>query len=89
MSVSLKEAIETAGYDLSLAEDAAWLLSKRSEFSRLCEQAENIVDASKKHNQYDEKHRLRCDSCRRSYEDLYKDCADDAYNEDYEEDYGE
>lgn len=45
MSVSLLEVIEAGGYDLSTPEDANWLLSKRSEFEELVEQAEAVVEA--------------------------------------------
>jgi hypothetical protein len=44
MSVSLLEVIEAGGYNLSLVEDAQWLLSKQSEFDELVEQAEELVD---------------------------------------------
>lgn len=44
MAVSLLEVIEAAGYDLTIREDAIWLLSKRSEFEYLVEQAEELVD---------------------------------------------
>lgn len=44
MSVSLREVIEHAGYDLNTVEDAEWLLSKQSEFEELIEQAEDIKE---------------------------------------------
>lgn len=44
MSVSLLEVIEAGGYDLSLEEDCLWLLSKRSEFEELIEQAEETLE---------------------------------------------
>lgn len=37
--ITLKEVIEEAGYDLSLPEDARWLLSRQQEFKELIEQA--------------------------------------------------
>ena len=44
MSVSLLEVIEAAGYDLTTVEDANWILSKRSEFEELIEEAEELLD---------------------------------------------
>lgn len=44
MSVSLLEVVEAAGYNLATKEDAIWLLSKRSEFEELVEQAQDLVD---------------------------------------------
>lgn len=44
MSVSLREVLEDDGYDLTTAEDARWLLSKRSEFDELIESAEEVVE---------------------------------------------
>lgn len=44
MSVSLLEVIEAGGYDITTPEDAAWLLSKQSEFEDLIEQAQEVVD---------------------------------------------
>jgi len=44
MSVSLIEVIEAGGYDVTTYEDALWLLSKRSEFDELIEQAEEVVE---------------------------------------------
>ena len=43
MSVSLREVIEAGGYDLTTIEDARWLLSKRSEWDDLIDEAENLV----------------------------------------------
>lgn len=44
MGVSLLEVIEAGGYDLATVEDANWLLSKQSEFEKLIEQAQEVVD---------------------------------------------
>lgn len=44
MSVSLLDVIEAARYDLTLKEDANWLLSKRSEFEQLVEAAEELLE---------------------------------------------
>lgn len=46
MSVSLSEVIEAGGYDLETVEDAQWLLSKQSEFERLVEKAEELIEQS-------------------------------------------
>ena len=46
MSVSLLEVIEAGGYDLTTIEDANWLLSKRSEFEELIEEAEQLIEES-------------------------------------------
>ena len=46
MGVSLLEVIEAGGYDISIPEDANWLLSKQSEFEELVEQAEKIIEES-------------------------------------------
>lgn len=42
--VTLLEVIEAGGYDLTEVEDARWLLSKQSEFERLVEDAETVID---------------------------------------------
>jgi len=44
MSVSLREVLEGAEYDLNTYNDAIWLLSKRSEFEDLIEEAEETVE---------------------------------------------
>lgn len=44
MGVSLKEAIESAGFDLNTVEDCEWLLSQRDEFVELCEEAEKTIE---------------------------------------------
>lgn len=44
MSVSLLEVIEHSGYDLTTVEDARWLLSNRTEFEHLIEEAEALVE---------------------------------------------
>lgn len=44
MGVSLEEAINCAGYDLSNVKDARWLLSKKDEWESLCEKADNLSD---------------------------------------------
>mgnify|MGYP006924848810 CR=1 FL=1 len=44
MSVSIREVIETAGYDLTTQDDALWLLSKQNEFAELVEKAELLVE---------------------------------------------
>jgi len=45
MSVSLREIIEAAGYDLETYDDANWLLSKQSEFEDLIDQADMVISA--------------------------------------------
>lgn len=44
MSVSLREVIESGGYDLTTLEDAQWLLAQQSNFDELVEEAELIVE---------------------------------------------
>lgn len=44
MSVSLEEVLNASGYNLSTAEDANWLLSKRNEFEELVEKAEELLE---------------------------------------------
>lgn len=44
MSVSLLEVIEAGGYNLSIVDDAIWLLSKRTEFDELVEAAEELIE---------------------------------------------
>lgn len=46
MSVSLLEVIEHGGYDLTTVTDARWLLSKRTEFEQLVNEAEAVVEES-------------------------------------------
>lgn len=43
MSVSLREVIEAAGYDLTSEGDCNWLLSKRNEMEELLDLAENTI----------------------------------------------
>jgi uncharacterized protein (UPF0332 family) len=44
MSVSLREVIESGGYDITTLEDAKWLVSKQSEFNTLVEEAELVIE---------------------------------------------
>ena len=44
MSVSLREVIESAGYDLITKEDALWLLSQQNNWDELVEEAEEIEE---------------------------------------------
>ena len=44
MSVSLQEVIESGGYDITTLDDARWLVSKQSEFTRLVEEAELTIE---------------------------------------------
>ena len=44
MSVSLKEVIESYGYDLSNPDDARWFLSRTNEIEELQELAEEVID---------------------------------------------
>lgn len=46
MSVSIREVIESGGYDLSTVEDARWLLGQESNFDDLIEQAEELIEAA-------------------------------------------
>ena len=78
MSVSLKEVIQSAGFDLEKVEDAEWLLTREEEFCELIEQAQDLVDYHEEHSRFDEKHRKECEECQRAYDDLYQDCADEA-----------
>lgn len=50
MSVSLREVIEAAGYDLTTVEDTKWLLSKVSEFEELITEAEDAIEAYEANN---------------------------------------
>ena len=42
--VTLLEVIESAGYDITTPDDANWLLSKRTEFEQLIEEAEKVME---------------------------------------------
>lgn len=44
MSLSLREVIEEAGYDLTTKEDCEWLISRQNEFEELIELAEKGVE---------------------------------------------
>ena len=44
MSVSLREVIEAAGYDLLTKEDAFWLLSQQNNWDELVEEAEDRIE---------------------------------------------
>ena len=52
MSVSIREVIESGGYDLSTVEDARWLTAQVSQFEELVIQAEDLIEESE--NQEDE-----------------------------------
>lgn len=45
MAATLQEVIEYGGYDLTLKEDAIWLISKQREFERLIEAAEELLES--------------------------------------------
>lgn len=47
MSVSIREVIESGGYDLTTVEDARWILAQEAEFDELIEQAEELVEEAK------------------------------------------
>ena len=44
MSVTLREVIESGGYDLSKLEDAQWLVSQEDNFNELLEEAEDLIE---------------------------------------------
>lgn len=44
MSVSLRQALEGAGYDLTSVQDARWLVQKQQEFETLVEEAELTIE---------------------------------------------
>ena len=44
MSVTLKEVLESAGYDLSKREDAQWFVNVSSEIDELMIAAEELLD---------------------------------------------
>lgn len=44
MSVSIREVIESAGYDLNTEEDAKWLLAHVTEFESLIDEAEDLIE---------------------------------------------
>lgn len=44
MSVSIKEVIESAGYDLTTLDDARWLVSQEADFDELIEAAEELIE---------------------------------------------
>lgn len=54
MSVSLREVINAGGYDLTTVEDAEWLVSKKSEFEQLVDEAEALIETeNNKEDSYD------------------------------------
>jgi len=53
MGVTLREVIEHGGFDLTTLEDANWLLSKRSEFEQLTEEAEELIEEEESKNDND------------------------------------
>ena len=77
MSVSLKEVIQSAGFDLDEVEDAEWLISREDEFDDLVEQARDLIDYHEEHNRFDEVHRDECEECRDAYDDFCQECADE------------
>lgn len=44
MSVSIREVIESGGYDLTTVDDARWLLAQQSTFDELVEAAELTIE---------------------------------------------
>lgn len=44
MSVSIKEALEGAGFNFSLKEDCQWLLSQESDFEELLDECSDAID---------------------------------------------
>lgn len=50
MSVSLEEALNGAGYNLSDPEDCEWLLGKEEEFDELINKAQNVIDLWEEYN---------------------------------------
>ena len=44
MSVSIKEVLSEAGYDINNVKDAQWVLSQMDEFGELCDEAEHTID---------------------------------------------
>lgn len=46
MSVSLREVIEAAGYDITTLADAKWLVCQEVEFDRLLDEAEELISDS-------------------------------------------
>lgn len=44
MSVSIKEVLESAGYDFSTKEDCEWLLAQAPEFDEMLEEADDTID---------------------------------------------
>lgn len=44
MSVSLREVIESAGYDLATREGAEWLIAQQYEMDELVEEAEDFIE---------------------------------------------
>lgn len=44
MSVSLREVIEAAGYDLTTLDDARWLVAQEADFDELIEKAEELIE---------------------------------------------
>lgn len=44
MSVSIREVIESGGYDLTTLEDARWLVAQQSSFNDLVEEAELTIE---------------------------------------------
>lgn len=44
MSVSIKEALEGAGFNFTLKEDCQWLLSQESDFEDLLDECNDTID---------------------------------------------
>ena len=44
MSVTIREVIESGGYDLSTLEDARWLVAQKGNFEELVEEAEELIE---------------------------------------------
>ncbi|CAN5654329.1 hypothetical protein BH23PAT2_BH23PAT2_07670 [soil metagenome] len=79
MSVSLREVIESGGYNLTTVEDAKWLMSNRVEFEELIEEAEELIEAEEaKHSRFDEEHYKNCDDCYSDHLDFMQEQEMDA-----------
>jgi len=44
MSISLREVIESGGYDLTTLEDARWVVAQQSNFTEIVGEAEETIE---------------------------------------------
>lgn len=56
MSTTLRDVIESAGYDLEILDDAEWLLAQKDIFDELIEEAEATIEEAEAECEHENTH---------------------------------